>query len=220
VTKWKLAGLAAATMLTVMGPTPAERARRVPLSGDLTKPLAQYTGDEFFALTRGLRYGQGADRGRRCRGTDGCTRGQQTTVRVDAISDADSLSAGNLPAYGVIAARAVNRGAGGEIENRYGMQSGGRYSYYLIVMPPGPTGATWVLEELDVAGATRGHRTVATGRFTFCNHPYVRGARADFKTCAIVKPTEASFFPSFSRQSLEDAPLWIGCASGCCTADG
>lgn len=216
MTYWKLAGITAATMLAMSGPAPARRA----LSGDLTKPLAQYTGDEFFTLVRGLRYGQGADRARRCRGNTGCAQGQRVNVRVDAVADADSLSAGNVAPYGVIAARALNRGSGGEVENRYGMQSGGRHAYFLIVMPAGAGVATWTLEELDVQGNARSHRTVATGRFNACNHPYVRGARADFKTCDQAKLNEASILPSLFRQGIDDAPLWIACASGCCTADG
>src|SRR4051812_17925984 len=167
--------------MAMSGRQPAPRSIR---SGDLSKPLSQYSGDEFFSLTRGLSYGQGADRARRCRGDDACARGARMTVRVDAVADADSLSGGDLAPYGVIAARGVSRGQSGEVEDRYGMQSGGQYSYYLIVLPAGGGSATWVLEELDSQGNARSHHTVSSGRFNGCNHPYVRGARADFKTCA------------------------------------
>lgn len=220
MTNWRIAGIAAATLLAVAGPAPTAHGTRKALSGDLTKPLAQYTGDEFFALVRGLNYGSGADRQRRCRGNADCAGGRRTSVRVDAVADADSLSPGNLPQYGVIAALAVNHGA--DVEDRYGMQPGGRFAYYLIVLPSAGGTARWALEELDVAGNNRAHRTVASGRFNQCNHPYVRGARADFKTCAGAAGLIQASLVSFGsvRQGRDDEPLWIGCASGCCTSDG
>ena len=205
----RLAALSAATLLTLAGNAP----RRPPMSGALTKPLAQYTGDEFFQFTRGLSYGGGAERARRCRGNPACTGGGRVNVRIDAVTDEDSLSTATIPANGVIAARAENRGNG--TEDRYGMQSGGRFSYYLVVLP----GGTWALEELDRQGQSTSHHTVATGRFNGCNHPFVSGAKADFKTCA----QAGAGHPTFSFASVEtgtiDPPIWIGCASGCCTAD-
>jgi hypothetical protein len=195
-----MAAMAAATLLTLTG----------------AKPLAQYTGDEFFALVGGLRYGGGSDRQRRCRGNADCAGTRRISVHADAVVDADSLSPGNLPQYGIVAARALNHGS--DTEARYGMQPSPRRTYYLVVLPAAGS-ATWTMEEMDVVGTTRSHRTVATGRLTLCNHPFVRGARADFKTCAQASggAMPASF--GFSMQGDDDPPLWISCASGCCTAD-
>ena len=222
---WRMAGLGAVALLAVAASGWTGQGQARARSGDLTKPIDQYTGDEFFAFVNRLNYAGGQDRARRCSGDPACGTGLQTNVRVDAVSDEDSLSAGTVPQFGVVAARAVVRG--NQTEAMYGMQStgaDGRYSYYLIVTRGGATGATWRLEEMNIQGTTRTHRMLTSGRFTPCNHPYVAGARADFKTCAQaaaatqrgVMFVNASF--TSSSQGVEP-PLWIGCASGCCTAD-
>jgi hypothetical protein len=80
-----------------------------------------------------------------------------------------------------------------------------------------------ILEELDRQGNNVAHRTVASGRFVPCNHPFARGARADFRTCAdspartgraTLQP--AAFFP---QGGPDDPPIWISCAAGCCLAE-
>jgi hypothetical protein len=219
VTSARMKGLAVAalSLLTLGAHAPTQPARRA-LMGDLTKPLEQYTGAQFAALVQPLRYGQGAQRARRCRGLAACTAGRQVQVRVDAVADADSLAPTNLARFGVIAARVRNTGV--EMESRYNMRGGTQYTYYLVVLPAPSGAATWVLEELDVQGTNVVHRTVASGRFLGCNHPFVRGARADFRTCAQSGAGRASLLPvSFERQGFEDPPLWVGCALGCCIAE-
>jgi hypothetical protein len=219
VTSARMKGLAVAalSLLTLGAHAPTQPTRRA-LTGDLTKPLAQYTGAQFAALVQPLRYGQGAQRARRCRGPAACTAGRQVQVRVDAVADADSLAPTNLSRFGVIAARVRNTGA--EMESRYNMRGGTQYTYYLIVLPTPAGAATWVLEEVDVQGNNVAHRTVASGRFLGCNHPFVRGARADFRTCAQSGAGRASLLPvAFEKQVLEDPPLWVGCALGCCIAE-
>ena len=198
--------------------------QRRALTGDLTKPIGQYTGDEFAALANRLNYVGGQERARRCTGQAACAQAQRTNVRVDAVADADSLAAGNLPQFGVVAARIIVRG--NQTEQRYGMQStgpNGRYSYYLIVERGTAAAATWRLEELSVVGNTRTHRTLTTGRFVPCNHQFQRGARADFRTCTQAASNDgAGIFrlASFAAQQPPgDPPIWISCASGCCTAD-
>ena len=224
MTNWRMVGLGAVALLAVAASGWTGQGQRRAASGDLTKPIDQYTGDEFFALVNRLNYTGGQDRARNCSGNPGCGTGLQTNVHVDAVSDEDSLSAATVPQFGVVAARAVVRG--NQTEAMYGMQStgpDGRFSYYLIVTRGGATGTTWRLEEMNSQGNTHTHRMLRTGQFTPCNHPYVAGARADFKTCAQAAAMHggATFVNvSFSRTSQGiDPPLWIGCASGCCTAE-
>lgn len=195
--------------LTFSGATPP--VTRTASSGDLAKPIDQYTGDEFAAFLRGLPMGQGAERQRGCRGDAECGRGKRTSVRIDAVADADSLGPGSVGANGTVAARVINRGE--DSESRYGMQGGGRHAYFLIVMPGG---TSWRLEEVD--NGARTHRAVATGRLVACNHRFVRGARADFKTCATAGGGSTISLVSFAQGT--DDPMWISCASGCCTAEG
>jgi hypothetical protein len=203
----------------------ADAQPRRALSGDLTKPIADYTGDEFFALVNGLNYTGGQLRARRCSGMAGCATTQRTNVRVDGVADVDSVTAGNLPQFGVVAARAVVQGNANEAT--YGMLSAGpagRYSYYLIVERGAAAGAmTWRLEEMNVQGNTRTHRTLRTGRFAPCvpAHPFQRGGRADFRTCTqtAAAPATRVFVAAFLAQGSGEPPLWIGCGAGCCTAD-
>jgi len=188
--------------------------------GALPKPLDSLSGDELFTFTRTLTYGGGEERRRRCRGNASC-RGPRpkdsTLVRIDAVQQEDSLSANGLSANGVIGARALNRGS--LPDSIYNTRPGKDYEYYLVVLPAGPGVATWKLVELTTTQGARAHRTVSNGQFHECNHPFQRGARAAFKTCAQAATLrQASFKPFF--QSDGEPPIWIGCAFGCCTADG
>jgi len=190
------------------------------LPGALTKPLDQYSGDELFALTRQLQFTGGNERARRCRGDAAC-RGPRPTastrIRVDAVGGEDSLSAATLPANGVVALRAINHGQ--RADTMYNTRPGAAYENYLIVIPvAGTATANWRIEELTTTAGARAHRTIATGTFRGCNHPFVRGPKADFKTCAqAVNVTPASF--GARLQGGGESPIWLGCAEGCCTAD-
>lgn len=199
-------------VLTLASVPPSSRTSRSASSGDLTKPIDQYSGEELASFAGRLGYGQGAERSRACRDTPECASGQRTSVRIDAVADADSLGPGSVGAYGTVAARLINRGQG--TEGRYGMRGGGRQIHILIVMPGGQA---WRLEELDQQGSAWSHRMIGSGRLNGCNHPFVRGARADFKTCA-QGAGGATVSPALAMQGF-DAPMWISCASGCCTAE-
>jgi len=189
-----------------------------PQPGALTKPLEQYSGDELYAFVHGLTFTGGAERQRRCReaGCAGAQPTQSVQVRVDAVDTQDSLSAQTMARNGVVAARATSRGQGTEL--MYGIRPGSGFEYYLIVAPAADAqSATWRLVELTTSGAQRSHRTLATGAFTECHHSFVRGARADFKTCAQAATVRPAAFGLPFQDS--DPPIWISCASGCCTAD-
>jgi len=127
------------------------------------------------------------------------------------------LSAGALPPNGVIALRAINRGQ--RADTMYNTRPGAAYENYLIVAPvPGTATATWRLEELTTTAGARSHRTIASGTFRGCNHPFVRGPKADFKTCTEAATVRPASFGSMI-QGDNESPIWLGCAEGCCTAD-
>lgn len=229
MTKGRLAVFSMILVGAVASSCSAQGRRTLP--GDLTKPIDQYSGDEFFALVSSLNYTGGQTRARRCSGNPACGQALRTNTRVDAVATEDSLSPGNLPQFGVVALRAIVNGQ--NTEAMYGMLPNGpdgRYSYYLIVLP-GPNGtATWRLEQLNIQGQTRTHSALRTGRFTPCNHAFVPGARADFRTCAeaaqgaaaSAQQTSVFRYASMSTMPMRqgtEPPIWIGCASGCCTAD-
>ncbi len=191
--------------------------------GTLTKPLDQYTGDEFFTLTHQQQYGGGGAHGRRCRGRAGC-RGpnarDSTVIQVDGVVGDDSLSAANLPANGVIAVRALNRGP--YADSLYNTRPGDSYENYLIVTPvPNSATATWVLEELTTTAGARAHHTISRGTLRECTgpgHSYQRGPHADFKTCEQATQVRPASLGAM-LQGDGGPPIWFGCAFGCCTAD-
>ena len=216
----KHAAVAALTLMMVTFTTPAPEApqQRRALSGDLTKAIDQYTGDEFAALVGGMSFTGGQQRARRCRGNPACAQNRRTNVRVDEATDADSLSPGTIPQFGVVTVRAIVRGP--DADARYGMQStgpDGRFAYFVIVTRGATAGTMrWRLEELSVQGNVRAHRMLAQGQVRECNHPYVRGARADFKTCADPVVSQASFTPLSALFQAGEPPMWFACSAGCC----
>jgi hypothetical protein len=209
---------------TAAAPPPAAAAAPSPPPGTLTKPIDQYTGDEFYALTQGLQYGGGGTHGRRCRGRAGC-RGpnakDSTRIQVEGIVGDDSLSATTLGVNGVLAMRLHN--VGSYADSMYNTRPGAQYENYLIVLPvPNSASATWRLEELTTTPGSRSHRMISSGKLRECpKHAFQRGPHADFKTCEQADNLRPA---SFSRNALPlqgdlGPPAWFGCAFGCCTAD-
>jgi hypothetical protein len=188
------------------------------LPGRLTKPIDQYTGDEFYELVQRLKWGGGAVRDRPCKGDPGCggdKPSKQTKVQVDAVDGQDSVSAKKVPTNGVVAVRALNRGP--YTEDRYGFKVGKNLEYYLIVLPGTDSTGRWQFEELDTTPGARRHTSVGTGTFTPCNHPFRKGRanRANFYTCP-----ESASNDSLQKSNLMFAapkpPVWTACAEGCC----
>ena len=197
----------------------ADSAARTPGPGELTKPLADYTGEEFYQLTQSLQYAGASERTRRCRG-QGCDVGNPpntTRLRVEGIVGEDSVGVVNVPQFGVLVAR--GRNLGGLPDAMYGMRPGAPYSYFLVILPPTAAGeaARWQIEQLDVQGVNRSHSPLTTGFARGCDHAFRRGPGSDFRTCAdtsIFRPASMPLQPS------DEAPWWFICEVGCCTTDG
>lgn len=198
-------------------PSRAARGGKEPV-GTLAKPIEQYTGDELRDFVQRLGWTGGHERQRRCTGNAGCSGakpGKTTLVRIDAVDTEDSLTTRGLPADGVIAARLANRGS--LTEERYGLKPGGQYEYYLIVYGGDSTG-TWRLEELEHSSSGFAHREIGRGVFKGCNHPFVPGARADFKSCENAAGSgQMKLMLQGSDPTLTD-PIWFACSMGCCLA--
>jgi len=193
------------------------------LPGQLTKPIDQYSGDEFYELVQHLKWGGGADRERACKGDPGCggeKPSKHTLVRVDAVDGQDSLSALGVPTNGLVAIRALNKGSA--VENRYGFKPEKKLEYYLIVLPGGKDAGTWRLEELDTTPGARKHSSAGTGTFKPCNHPFQpkRVNRANFYTCADSHMSDSVQKAGMVMFDPKSDPLWTSCAQGCCLADG
>jgi hypothetical protein len=189
--------------------------QRKTLPGDLTKPIDAYTGDEFMRLTRRLAYAGGHERQRRCRNNPACSGTKRTLVLVDAVATQDSISSATTPEFGVIYVRAINRGDAPEA--RYGMLPNNKqYEYYMIITGDSAgTGMQWRLEQLDTQART--HAKFGEGKFVACNHAWVAGAQADFKTCANAAAGHDSVMRlGLNLQGGDGDPIWAACASGCC----
>lgn len=184
--------------------------------GALTKPIDAYSGDELYALTRRLEYVGTRERERRCRNATGCnapTDARRTRVEVSGVATQDSLNAADVPEFGVVYARAINRGDAEEA--RYHMRAGSALEYYVITQRDSAGGLRWRLEELDTS-ASRRHTRVAVGRVQGCGHTWKAGARADFRSCARTDDPDSALLSPSSRQAALDDPLWILCDQGCC----
>lgn len=212
---------AATSLLIVLIATAACAKRHRPTQngdpvGTLDKPIGQYTGAELRDFVQHLHWTGGHDRERLCSGDPACSGpnpGKKTLVRIDAVDTEDSLTTRNLPANGVIAARLQNRGA--LEEARYHLKPGGQYEYYFIVYGGDSTG-TWRLEQLEHTPQGYALTEIGSGVFRGCNHPFVPGARADFKSCATAAGSgQMQLAPQGSDPTLTD-PIWFSCAFGCC----
>ena len=146
----------------------ARSARTYP--GALTKPIDAYSGDEFYALTHGLKYAGSHERERKCKDSpdcDGSAPKRKTLVQVSAVATQDSLSAADVPSFGVVYARAINKGDAEEA--RYGLRAGRSLRYYMIVHRDSTGALRWRLEELETAQPRR-HAPIGAGSFQGCGH--------------------------------------------------
>ena len=185
--------------------------------GALAKRIDDYSGDELFELVRGLQFAGSHERQRRCTGSPDCDGGagaRRTKVQVSAVATQDSLGPADVPAFGVIYARAIN--LGDATEARYGLRPGAALRYYMIVHRDSSGALRWRLEEL--AGTPpRRHVQVGSGTFQGCGHEqqWTPGARADFKTCEAAERGDTVVTLGLAMQ-IGDDPLWTSCGAGCC----
>jgi hypothetical protein len=188
----------------------------------LTKPIDQYTGDELYDFVQRLKWGGGVEKDRKCKGDPGCDGtkpSKQTKVRVDAVDGQDSISATTVPANGIVAVRASNRGT--LTEDRYGFKAEKKLEYYLIVLPGTGGNGRWKFEELGTTPGARKFTSVDSGTFKPCNHPYRPGRvnRANFYACADSPSGDSVQTSNLMMFSKPRDPIWTSCAAGCCIAD-
>lgn len=206
---------ASAARRALAAPGAPRAARAYP--GALTKPIDEYSGDELFEFTRGLRFAGSHERERSCKGAPGCegsAPARRTLVQVSAVATQDSLTASAVPPFGVVYVRAINRGDA--TEARYGLRPGNTLRYYMIVQRDSTGTMRWRLEELTTTPPRR-HTSVANGTFTGCGHEqqWTAGARADFKTCEAAERGDTVVTLGLTMQ-FNDPPIWSSCGSGCC----
>lgn len=201
------------------------------LSGELTKSLSNYTGDELMTFVKGLKMGGGHTQGRKCKSFFSCLGGfGKTPVTITATADAMHLDSNNAGTFGTIAA--VADGIHHDTDSYPFLKND---TYLFIVYPATSSqGATWVLQQMEKNGASYTDQTVANGAF----HECTKGARlwwasssADFQECgAVLHPTPSiqkmdvfgfsglkMIFSNLALYYGGDDSAWITCDSGCCT---
>ena len=195
------------------------RSKEMP--GALTKPLSSYSGDEFYALVTRLSYAGAHERDRRCVNAPGCEGTPPTKlvkVQVEAIATQDSIAPANATTNGVVYVRALNRGDAEEA--RYHLAPGAQFQYFVIVNAPSADAMQWTLVQLDTTSKARRLSTLSTGKFTPCNHPWVAGAQADFKTCERARSARDSIVTlGLALQTFDNDPIWATCSTGCCIVE-
>lgn len=200
---------------TLAAPAPAAK-----LPGELTKSLDSYSGDEFYTLVQALPFTADSVRDRKCKNDPACAsspKPKKIKVGVSAVNGQDSLSAGTTPKFGVVYIRAINKGDAEEA--LYSMKPGKQFEYYMVVLPDSAGGMKWRLEQLDTTAGARRHASIGTGAFRGCDHAWVKGARADFKTCASSATMHDSVVKlGLMQQNANDGsdPMWAACSYGCC----
>ncbi len=200
-------------------PVSSLKASTTQLPGALTKPLDSYTGDELYAFVHALSFTADSVKDRKCKNDPACTNSPTPTkikVGVAAVVGQDSLSAGTTPRFGVVYVRATNRGNAEEA--RYSMKAGKQFEFYMVVLPDSAGGMKWRLEQVDNTTGARSHASIGTGVFQGCNHPWAKGARADFKTCANSAAAHDSVVKLGLMKIVDEGsdPIWSACATGCC----
>ena len=208
------------TMKLAASPPVTSGAPALAMPGALTKPIDSYTGDELYDFVRKLQFTGGQTRERKCKNDAGCSNPKsptRTRVSVDAVALQDSVAPGNVPQFGVVYIRAINTGDAEEA--RYGLKPGPRIENYVIVLPDTGARMKWRLEQLDTTPNARVHASIGTGPFKGCvGHKWEKGAKADFKTCAMAAAGHDSVVKlglTFQDPGA-DNPMWAACASGCC----
>jgi hypothetical protein len=111
----------------------------------------------------------------------------------------------------------VNRGDAEEA--RYSLKPGKNLEYYVVVTANGASAMRWQLVELDNTANARRVTPAGAGVFSGCNHPWVKGASADFKTCAAARGamrTDSTVRLGLMLQDGFSEPMWAACSMGCC----
>ncbi len=207
------------------GATASASALRTPvkqLPGELTKPLATYTGDELYAFVQGLAFTADTVKDRKCKNNPACsaTKPKKIKVGVSAVVGQDSISAGTTPQFGVVYIRAINQGDAEEA--RYNLTPGKQFQYYVVVLPDSAGSMKWQMEQLDTTPGARRHASIGSGVFRPCPHTWTKGAGASFKTCASSAAAhDSSVKLGLLKQTLDSDsdPIWAKCAFGCCVGE-
>ena len=188
------------------------------LPGALTQPLDSYSGEDFYKLVHSLTFTADSVKDRKCKNDPSCDTPtpKKITVGVAAVVGQDSLSGATTPKFGVVYIRATNKGDAEEA--RYSMKAGKQFEFYMVILPDSAGGMKWRLEQVDTTVGARRHVAIGTGAFQGCGHAWVKGAYADFKTCASAAAVHDSVAKLGLLKALDDgsAPMWAVCASGCC----
>ena len=183
-------------------------------SGELTKPIANYTAKEFASFVDSLSW-TGHYYPRDCSG-GGCSGNAKAEVLLEAISDAHQVDVANLPPNGVLMARMIN--VGKFKEKHYGIPTGGGEWYFLYYQKNGEKLFNFVKLTFDQNGDPTVYWDETPHPFAPCgtgpddpNHPKPNRAYAGFTGCDPHRNPRETF--SLNKN------VWISCSLGCCSSE-
>jgi hypothetical protein len=189
--------------------------------GDLTLPVASMTGAQLFLNADTLRWKDGRNQDR------DCVQGK-CKADIDAVEGQEPPEAELIHDNGTIVARFQNKGSpffgfNQGAEKKYGFSKRTNTEYYLIAIKDTsvPEGWSWIVRSASADDIST--TPIASGRWTKCkrndghnaNHPPV-GTKSEFYRCGTAANPNGN--GTATLLYTRDAPGWLDCDQGCCSA--
>ena len=207
---------------TAAGSTSSAVAAAVHLPGDLNSPIDDMTAGQLWNETNSLvTLPEDAAQERKCR--NGKCWGM-----IEAVAN-QKPGPGNVNSNGTVVAVLKNFGdsqTGGAdrgAEDKYGTEMNVNKRYLLVARPNGTGGWRWAVRVAVKDGMNQPADSTAWGDWAVCketqqsDNTHPKGKSAFYK-CKDIKPGAATLASVFFVRNNIDAPGWLDCEQGCCTA--
>ena len=207
---------------TAAGATGSAVAAAVHLPGDLTSPIDDMTEGQLWTATTALvTLPEAAAQERKCR--NGKCWGMIEAVANQKPGPGSVNSNGTVVAvlknFGDSQTGGADRGA----EDKYGTEMNPDKRYLLVARPNGSGGWRWAVRVAIKDGTRKPADSTAWGDWAVCketqesDNTHPKGKSAFYK-CKDIKPGTGTLASVFFVRNNIDAPGWLDCEQGCCTA--
>ncbi len=189
----------------------------------LTKPVTDYTGDEFQTVVSALYFGGSAvddvmtsDTGMGAPQPPG-----DAELMIEAMSEANRVDLNDVGNFGTVVARLRNLGGGSD--PTFGTTPGASHEYYVVVTP----GTSSDTAAFTIVRLTRGPNPAIqprgrTGIIAPCavDEPAPSYSSARFGGCVhrgdVAEAERTSFFGVRTLWAQGRGSAWVSCSAGCC----
>jgi len=208
--------------MTAAGSTSAAVLRQLP--GDLGSPIDGMTDGQLWSATENMvTLPEAAAQERKCR--NGKCWGM-----IEAI-DNQTAGPSNVSVNGTVVAVLKNfgdspTGTGGAdrgAEDKYGTEMNADKRFLLVARPDSVSGWRWAVRVAVRNGTKTPADSTAWGTWAVCketqqsDNTHPKGKSAFYK-CKEIKPGPGTATATFFVRNNIDAPGWLDCDQGCCTA--